>query len=59
MTRTRTRLTVLVLPEHSRAITQLARERGESVAAVVRGLIRDEALRQGCWTTRRANGDQR
>lgn len=45
----RARLSVLVLPEHLRAATEPARQQGESMAATVRGLIRDEARRRGLW----------
>jgi hypothetical protein len=45
------RLTVKLLPAHKRALERLSRADGESVSAVVRGLIRAEAERRGVWTT--------
>lgn len=43
------RLTVKLQPAHRTALENLARLDGESVAAVVRRLIRAEAQRRGFW----------
>jgi hypothetical protein len=43
------RLTVKVLPTDKTVVQQIAQAEGESVAAVVRRLIRQEARRQGLW----------
>jgi hypothetical protein len=40
---------VAALPAHKAALRRLAAANGESMAVVVRRLIREEAQRCGCW----------
>ena len=43
------RLTIKVLPAHRTALERIAGTEGESIAAIVRRLIRTEAEHRHCW----------
>jgi hypothetical protein len=43
------KLTVKLLPQYRRALCRLSEADQESVAALVRRLVRNEAQRRGCW----------
>lgn len=45
----RDRIAVTLLPAHKVALRLLAARRGESMAAVMRDLLRSEAERHGVW----------
>jgi hypothetical protein len=46
---TKTLLVVRVLPRHKHVLGDIARLEGESMATVVRRLIRQEAIRRSLW----------
>jgi len=48
-TRERENISVLLLPEQKEVLKKLARRSGESMAAEVRRLIRQEGARCGLW----------
>jgi transposase-like protein len=51
------RLTVKLLPAHKVALVRLAQREGESVASVLRRLVRVEAEELGLWAEQLSNGE--
>jgi predicted transcriptional regulator len=45
----RDKIGAVLLPEHKEALKHLASDNGESMSALLRRLIREEAQRRGVW----------